>query len=185
MKACGVQYLHVGLMLTSKPSTDRVYVDLRLAGREPYPSSDPTWDVMLTHREEKKKQPNYSFLCVHNKCGYPGLWLMHLICSSFWSSVAFGIQKDVSAAATFVWLTGQRREAVPRQLSGAGKLCTPCAIFHQVIMKTGTVASPALWNVDVHQRKHAIDQTCDGGVFANGFNLWSKTPIIFYQFPAT
>lgn len=111
-----------------------------LAGQEPYPSSDPTWDTMLTHRE-KKKQPNYSFLCMHNKHGYPGLWLMHLICSSFWSSVAFGIQKDIGAAATFVWLTGQRRGAVPRQLSGASKLCTPCAIFHQVIMKTGTVAS--------------------------------------------
>lgn len=166
-------------MLKSKPSADCVYVDLLVGSLIPV----LILDVMLTHTE-KKKQPNYSFLCMHNKHGYPGLWLMHLICSSFWSSVAFGIQKDVGAAATFVWLTGQRREAVPRQLSGASKLCTPCAIFHQVIMKTGTVASPALWNVDVHQSKHAIDQTCDGEVFANGFNLWSKTPIIFYQFPA-
>lgn len=60
---------------------------------------------------------------------------------------------------------------MPRRLSGAGKLCAPRAIFHQVITKTGTVASPALRNADVRRRERAIDRTRGGEVFANGFDL--------------
>lgn len=124
------------------------------------------------YTQKEKKEPNYSYLCMHDKHCDPALWLMFLICSSLWSSVAFGIQKDVGAAATtFVWKMGQRREAVPQQLSENSKLCTTCTIFHQVIMKAGPVASPTFWNDHVHQHKHAIDQTCDAEVFVNGSNL--------------
>lgn len=61
--------MRAGLMLKSKPSAGRVYVDLGLAGREPHPSSDPTWDVMLTHRWKKKTKHSliiHFFACIIN-----------------------------------------------------------------------------------------------------------------------
>lgn len=88
---------------------------------------------------------------------------MRGVCTSPWCSAAFGTEKDVSAAAaTFVLLIGQRKEAVAQQLPGTSKVCTPRNSSNQVIIKTGTVASPASWNVYVRRHKRETDQTCDG-----------------------
>lgn len=151
-------------MPDSKASTDCISMDLRVLvfGREPYPSSDHTWDIIFTHTNKNK--PNCSYLCMYDKHEQPCLWLMRGVCTSPWCSAAFGTEKDVSAAAaaTFVLLIGQRKEAVAQQLPGTSKVCTPRIASNQVIIKTGTVASPASWNVYVRRHKRETDQTCDG-----------------------
>lgn len=54
------------------------------------------------------------------------------------------------------WVRGKK--PWHRQLPGSSTVCTP----HTVIIKTGTVALPASWNVYVRRHKRRTDQTCDG-----------------------
>lgn len=130
------------------------------------------YNTVFTHTD-RRKIILVTHHCVNDKHSHPYLWLVRVVCASLGCSVTFGTQKDISAAAaaTFALLMGQRKEAVVQQAAGASKVCTLRTASHQVIIKTGAVASPASWNVYVRWHKGEADQTGDGVIE----KWWNRT----------